>query len=285
MFHVKHSTGEPTAPRGRILAVANQKGGVGKTTTAISVAAALAILERKVLLVDFDPQGNSTGGLGSGKEGPTVYDWLSGDASFDSIARSTDLSFLTLLPANRDLVGAEVELVSAERREFRLAEKLAPVRGRFEYVLVDCPPSLGFLTLNALTAADGVLVPIQCEYFALEGVSELLSTVDRVKESLNPGLAVEGILPTMWDERTNLSRQVLEEIRRFFGEKVFRQVIPRNVRLGEAPSYGKPIFLYDVRSKGAEAYLAVARELLERTAARNRSSGQDGAQPAEGEVA
>ena len=275
---------ESTPLPGRILAVANQKGGVGKTTTAISLAAALAVLERKVLLVDLDPQGNSTGGLGAGKDGPTVYEWLSGDAAFDSIARSTDLACLTLLPANRDLVGAEVELVSAERREYRLAERLAPVRGRFEFILVDCPPSLGFLTLNALTAADGVLVPIQCEYFALEGVSELLATVDRVRESLNPDLAVEGILATMWDERTNLSRQVLEEIRRFFGEKVFRQVIPRNVRLGEAPSFGKPIFLYDVRSRGAEAYLAVARELLERSAAgvpRGAPAGATGAETTE----
>jgi chromosome partitioning protein len=267
VFHVKHSTGEPTGRRGRILAVANQKGGVGKTTTAISVAAALAVLERKVLLVDFDPQGNATGGLGAGKEGPTVYDWISGEAPFTTVARGTDLAFLTLVPANRDLVGAEVELVSAERREFRLSERLEQVRNDFEFILIDCPPSLGLLTLNALTAADGVLVPIQCEYFALEGVSELLATVERVRESLNPRLEVEGVVATMWDDRTNLSRQVLDEIRRHFGEKAFRQVIPRNVRLGEAPSFGKPIFLYDVRSRGAEAYLAVARELLERTAA------------------
>ncbi len=250
-----------------VFAIANQKGGVGKTTTAISVAAALAALERRVLLVDFDPQGNTTGGLGVDKStlSATVYGWLLGNAGFGETVRTTDLAFLSLLPSNRELVGAEVELVSADRREFRLAERLGPLRGEFDYVLVDCPPSLGLLTVNALVAADGVLVPVQCEYLALEGVSELLSTVERVRESLNPRLQIAGILPTMWDERTNLSRQVLEEIRRYFGEKVFRTVVPRNVRLAEAPSFGKPIMLYDVRSKGAEAYLGVARELLART--------------------
>lgn len=268
---MKQSTTKSTGAR--ILAVANQKGGVGKTTTAISLAAALAVLEKRVLLVDFDPQGNSTGGLGSRKDGPTVYDWISGEAAFSEVARATDLPFLTLVGANRDLVGAEVELVSAERREHRLAEKLATIRDRYEFVFVDCPPSLGLLTLNALTAADGVLIPVQCEYFALEGVSELLATIDRVRESLNPGMEVVGVVATMWDDRTNLSRQVLEEIRRFFGDKAFRQVIPRNVRLGEAPSFGKPIFLYDIRSRGAEAYLAVARELLERSAAAAAKEG------------
>jgi len=250
-----------------ILAIANQKGGVGKTTTAISVAAALAALERRVLLVDFDPQGNTTGGLGVDKRAlaATVYGWLLGSAGFGETVRTTDLAFLSLLPSNRELVGAEVELVSADRREYRLAERLEPLRSGFDYIFVDCPPSLGLLTVNALVAADGVVVPVQCEYLALEGVSELLSTVERVRESLNPRLQIAGILPTMWDERTNLSRQVLEEIRRYFGEKVFRTVVPRNVRLAEAPSFGKPIMLYDVRSKGAEAYLGIARELLERT--------------------
>jgi len=250
-----------------ILAIANQKGGVGKTTTAISVAAALAALERRVLLVDFDPQGNTTGGLGVDKRAlaATVYGWLLGSAGFGETVRTTDLAFLSLLPSNRELVGAEVELVSADRREYRLAERLEPLRSEFDYIFVDCPPSLGLLTVNALVAADGVLVPVQCEYLALEGVSELLSTVERVRESLNPRLQIAGILPTMWDDRTNLSRQVLEEIRRYFGEKVFRTVVPRNVRLAEAPSFGKPILLYDVRSKGAEAYLGIARELLERT--------------------
>jgi chromosome partitioning protein len=258
MFHVKH----------RVLAIANQKGGVGKTTTAVSLAAALAALERPVLLVDLDPQGNATGGLGVDKAelSRTTYDWLLGEAAFEEVARPTELPCLTLLPANRDLVGAEVELVGAERREFRLKERLAGVKDRFEYVLVDCPPSLGFLTLNALAAADGLLLPIQCEYYALEGVSELLATMERVKESLNPALEVAGVVPTMWDERTNLSRQVLEEIRKHFGARVFKTPVPRSVRLAEAPSFGKPILLYDARSRGAEAYLAIARELLKRDA-------------------
>ncbi len=260
---MKHSTG-----RGRRLAVANQKGGVGKTTTAISVAAALALLEKDVLLVDFDPQGNSTGGLGVDKAtlGATVYDWLVGQAPFSEAVRSTELAHLSLLPASRELVGAEIELVGTERREFLLADRLAEVPARFDHVLIDCPPSLGLLTINALTAADGVLVPIQCEYFALEGVSELLATIDRVRESLNPALSIAGVLATMWDDRLNLSRQVLEEVRRYFGGALFRNVVPRNVRLGEAPSFGKPIFLYDVKSRGAEAYLGIARELLEREA-------------------
>ncbi|HEV8269375.1 MAG TPA: AAA family ATPase [Thermoanaerobaculia bacterium] len=267
---MKHSTGNSTGfSTARVFAIANQKGGVGKTTTAISLGAALAVLEKKVLLVDFDPQGNTTGGLGVDKSTlrGTVYGWLQGEP-FEQVARSTDLAHLTLLPSTRDLIGAELELVAEERREFRLAERLLEVKGRFEYVLIDCPPALGLLTLNALTAADGVLVPLQCEYFALEGVSELVSTIDRVKETLNPKLELAGVLPTMWDERTNLSRQVLEDIRAYFGEQVFDAVIPRNVRLGEAPSFGKPIFLYDIKSKGAEAYLATARQLLQREAAR-----------------
>ncbi len=250
----------------RVLAVANQKGGVGKTTTAISVAAALAVLERKVLLVDFDPQGHATSGLGVDKAAlfRTAYDWLGGGAAFEEVARGTDLPCLTLVPSNRELVGAEVELVNEERREHRLAGKIDPLRDRFEYILIDCPPSLSLLTVNALVAADGVLVPIQCEYFALEGVSELLATIERVKERLNPGLGLAGVVATMWDERTNLSRQVLEEIRKHFGGAVFENVVPRSVRLGEAPSFGKPILLYDVKSKGAVAYLGIARELVRR---------------------
>lgn len=269
---MKQSTGESTLnplnplSRARVLAVANQKGGVGKTTTTISLGAALAVLEKKVLLVDFDPQGNSTGGLGVDKAAlqSTAYDWLVGHASFEDVARGTDLPCLTLVPASRELVGAEIELVGAERREYRLAERLAGVRDRFDYVFIDCPPSLGLLTVNALTAADEVLVPIQCEYFALEGVSELLATIERIRETLNPTLSVTGVVATMWDGGTNLSKQVLDEIRRFFGPKLFTNVVPRNVRLGEAPSFGKPIFLYDVKSRGAEAYLGIAREMLQR---------------------
>ena len=262
---MKHSTRESTgsAPA-RVFAVANQKGGVGKTTTAISLAAALAALERRVLLVDLDPQGNSTGGLGvdKGALARSAYGWLLGEESFAETVRPTELEYLSLLPSNRELVGAEIELVGLERREFLLADRLEARRAEYDFIFVDCPPSLGLLTVNALAAADGVLLPVQCEYFALEGVSELLATVERVRESLNPRLTIAGVVATMWDDRTNLSRQVLEEIRRFFGDKVFRHPVPRNVRLAEAPSYGKPILLYDVKSKGAEAYLGIARELL-----------------------
>jgi chromosome partitioning protein len=264
---VKQSGAEATGLRaGRVLAVANQKGGVGKTTTAISLAAALAALERRILLVDLDPQGNTTGGMGvdKGSLARSVYGWLLGQESFGETVRTTELPHLALLPSNRELVGAEVELVAMSRREFLLADRLAARRAEYDFIFVDCPPSLGLLTINALTAAEGVLVPVQCEYFALEGVSELLATIDRVREELNPRLSVAGVVATMWDERTNLSRQVLEEIRRHFGEKVFRSPVPRNVRLAEAPSFGKPILLYDVKSKGAEAYLEIARELLGR---------------------
>jgi chromosome partitioning protein len=257
----------------KILAVANQKGGVGKTTTTINLAASLALADQRVLLVDIDPQGNLTSGVGQkGKSSPrgTIYEALTAAEPVADVMPfliPTALERMFLLPADRSLTGAEIELVALPHREERLRALLNSARGQFDYILIDCPPSLGLLTLNALVASDAVLIPLHCEYFALEGLADLVGTMRRVRAALNPGLDIEGVLLTMVDERTNLGQQVATDVRSFFKEKVFRTTIPRNVRLGEAPSHGMPVILYDVKSRGAEAYLALAREVLERSAA------------------
>jgi len=253
---------------GSILAIANQKGGVGKTTTAVNLGASLAAAERSCLLVDCDPQGNATTALGFNRAGlgKSVYDVIMSATTAEEAVARTVLPGFFLIGANADLIGAEVEMAAAEQREFRLRRKLLTLRGNFDYILLDCPPSLGFLTLNALTAADGILVPLQCEYYALEGLSQLLKTVRAVKRSLNPALELAGIVLTMYDGRNNLALQVAEEVRRHFRGGVFETVIPRNVRLSEAPSHGKPALLYDVRSTGAQSYLALAREVIQRGA-------------------
>ncbi len=249
---------------GRAIAIANQKGGVGKTTTAINLAASLAANDLRVLLVDADPQGNSTTGLGIRKQPDrlTLYDALLNGVELPAITLPTECDGLEIVPADRNLVGANLELVDSEDRESRLRARVDPIRGLYDFILVDCPPALDLLTLNALVAADSVLIPIQCEFFALEGISQLLDTVDRIRESFGHPLAIEGILLTMYDDRTNLTRQVAQDLREFFGDDVFETVIPRSVRLAEAPSYGKPILLYDVRSRGAESYIKLAKEIL-----------------------
>lgn len=251
---------------GKVLAVVNQKGGVGKTTTAINLSAALALEGLPILLLDCDPQANTTGGLGFARdeERLSTYDLLTGGASLAEATLNTEIATLKLVPSSKNLIGANVELIPEERRVYRLKDALALVRELYTFIVIDCPPALDLLTLNALVAADRLLVPMQAEYFALEGVSELVSTLAKVRDSFNPELNVEGVLLTMYDDRTNLTQQVTQNLRDFFKEKLFRTVIPRNVRLAEAPSYGKPVALYDPQSRGSKAYRELALELLER---------------------
>ncbi|MFV1986350.1 MAG: ParA family protein [Gemmatimonadota bacterium] len=252
---------------GRVIAIANQKGGVGKTTTAINLGASLAIAERRTLVIDCDPQGNATSGFGLRKDSgvPSVYECLvDGTSLADAVRAEIHFPFLSVISASRDLAGAELELIDRTRRERVLRDELEAVRDDYDFILIDSPPSLGLLTLNALTAADSVLIPIQCEFYALEGLSQLLNTIRVVQRGLNPDLEIEGVLLTMFDSRLNLAKQVVSEAREYFGAKVFETMIPRNIRLAEAPSFGKPIALYDLLSSGARGYLSLARELIER---------------------
>lgn len=263
----------------RIIAIANQKGGVGKTTTAINLGACLAVAEKRTLIVDIDPQANATSGVGIRKDEveDSIYDVLVDDVALDDvITRSVHFSHLDVAPATRDLVGVEVELVRRRGRETLLRDALAPIRDRYDYILIDAPPSLGMLTLNTLAAADSVLIPIQCEFYALEGLSQLLNTIRLVQQSLNQGLQIEGVLLTMFDQRLNLSRQVADEAKEYFGSRVFSSVIPRNVRLAEAPSFGKPIAVYDVLSAGSQSYLALAREIIAHDAAQAARPAEEG---------
>jgi len=253
---------------GRVIAVANQKGGVGKTTTAINLAASFAAAEVNTLLVDCDPQSNATSGLGFVKDPERVssYHLLMGAATAEEALLTTELEQLWLIPSHKNLIGANLELVDAESREFRMRTALASLRDRFQFIVLDCPPALDLLTLNALVAADSVLIPMQGEYFALEGISELLDTIQRIRDGLNPALGVEGVVLTMLDERTNLAQQVMAELKNYFGDRMCRTTVPRNIRLAEAPSHGQPALVYDPRSKGAESYIRLAKEIIERVA-------------------
>ena len=248
----------------KVIAITNQKGGVGKTTTAINLCASLAVAEKTTLLVDMDPQGNATSGLGIDKNSleTTIYEALFEPELAEEAIMETVMPYLHILPSNQQLTGAEVELVAQMGREFKLKQALRALRKKFEYIIIDCPPSLGLLTVNVLTAADSLLIPVQCEYYALEGLGQLLGTVKLVQSTLNPDLAIEGVLLTMFDKRLNLASQVVDETVNYFGDKVYDTIIPRNVRLSESPSFGKPILLYDVQSKGAESYLQLAREVI-----------------------
>ncbi len=248
----------------RVICVANQKGGVGKTTTAVNLSASVAVAEKKVLLIDIDPQGNSTSGVGLNKEEPakTIYQALLRGSGLREVIQKTEIAFLEMVVSNTDLIGAEIELIQEKDRERKLDGLIKEVEADYDYIFIDCPPSLGLLTINSLTAAHSVIIPLQCEYYAMEGLGQLLKTIRLIKQSLNPKLEIEGILLTMFDGRNNLSHQVADEIRKHFKDKVFNTIIPRNIRLSEAPSHGKPVLLYDIHSKGAESYLNLAREIL-----------------------